>query len=85
MQDLEGSVRQLEARCEELREAASGHEHRAKEAAAEAGRSGHVVERLTGDLQAAKDKLKRKQVIIVRQVRAGAWALLHRVPAHLRG
>jgi chromosome segregation ATPase len=67
LQDLEGSIRQLECRCTELREAGATHEHRAAEAAAELGRSNHVIERLSGDLQTSKDKLKRKQIIIVRQ------------------
>lgn len=68
MQDLEQSGKQLDSRCGELREAAAGHEHRAKEAAADVSKSNHVIERLTADLQTSKDKLKRKQVIIVRQV-----------------
>jgi hypothetical protein len=68
VQDLEQSGKQLDSRCGELREAAAGHEHRAKEAAAEVSKSNHVIERLTADLQTSKDKLKRKQVIIVRQV-----------------
>jgi hypothetical protein len=51
------------------------HEHRAAEAAAELGRSNHVIERLTADVQASKDKLKRKQIIIVRQARPDQPAL----------
>ena len=69
LQDLEASLKQSEARCSELREACAGHEQRAREAAAEVTKSSHVIERLTADLQTSKDKLKRKQVIIVRQVR----------------
>jgi hypothetical protein len=69
LQDLEHSLKQLEGRCGELRDAATGHEHRAKEASAEVSKSKQIIERLTADLQTSKDKLKRKQVIIVRQVR----------------
>ena len=55
-------------RCGELRDAAAGHEQRGKEAAADVVKGNQIVERLTADLQTSKDKLKRKQVIIVRQV-----------------
>ena len=68
LQDLEQSTKQLDSRCAELREAANGHEHRGKEAAAQVVKCNGVIERLTADLQTSKDKLKRKQVIIVRQV-----------------
>lgn len=68
LQDLEQSSKQLDSRCAELREAAAGHEHRSKESASQVVKSASVIERLTADLQGSKDKLKRKQVIIVRQV-----------------
>jgi hypothetical protein len=68
MQDLESSNRQLESRCVDLREASTGHEHRAKEAAAELSKSNQTIERISSDLQVSKEKLKRKQAIIVRQV-----------------
>jgi hypothetical protein len=69
MQDLETSNRQLDSRCTDLREAATGHEHRAKEIASELTKSNQTIERLTADNQVSKEKLKRKQAIIVRQVR----------------
>lgn len=78
-QDLEANAKQLDARCSELRETSIGHEHRAKEAAAELAKSGQSVDRLASDLQVAREKLKRKQAIIVRQVRAvhACWLSAH--------
>ena len=74
-------MKQLDARCAELREAGAAHEHRAAEATAELSRSNHVVERLTADLQTSRDKLKRKQAIIVRQVRPRRGRLAGAPPA----
>lgn len=91
MQDLEQSTRQLDGRCAELREAAAGHEHRSRESAAQVLKCNSVIERLTADLQTSKDKLKRKQVIIVRQVRNNGcctqqrqqqWLLMLLGPSH---
>ena len=65
---METSARQLESRCSELKEASSGHEQRAKEASAEVAKGNHIIEKLTADLQNNKEKLKRKQAVLVRQV-----------------
>jgi len=70
---MEASARVLQTRCAELKEASSGHEARAKDAAAEVAKGNHMVERLTGDLQTAREKLKRKGTVIARQVRDGGF------------
>ncbi len=44
---LEGALRQLEERCADLKEASSGHEERAREAAAEAAKAARINEKLT--------------------------------------
>ncbi|KAF6264226.1 hypothetical protein COO60DRAFT_1267074 [Scenedesmus sp. NREL 46B-D3] len=59
--DLEGSVRQWEERCADLRDLVAGHEGRCKEAAAE------VMKGNETDLRLLKEKCKRKQAILVRQ------------------
>ena len=51
MRELETSVRQLEARCNDLRDAASGHDQRAKEAQAEVLKGNHIIEKLMVRLQ----------------------------------
>ena len=43
---MEGALRQLEERCADLREAASGHEERARGAAAEAAKAQRAIEKL---------------------------------------
>lgn len=45
--DLEASSRQLEERCSELKEAAAGHELRAKEAAAEVLKGNRIIEKVS--------------------------------------
>lgn len=45
--DLEASSRQLEERCSELKEAAVGHEVRAKEAAAEVLKGNRIIEKVS--------------------------------------
>ncbi|DBA71002.1 TPA: hypothetical protein ACH3X2_011436 [Trebouxia sp. C0005] len=65
--DLEASSRQLEERCSELKEAAVGHEVRAKEAAAEVLKGNRIIEKVSNDLRMAKEKARRKQAIIGRQ------------------
>jgi hypothetical protein len=44
--DLEGSVRQWEERCADLRDLVAGHEGRCKEAAAEVMKGNEVIEKL---------------------------------------
>ncbi|GBF91102.1 hypothetical protein Rsub_04771 [Raphidocelis subcapitata] len=65
--DLEASARQWEERCGELREALAAHEARLRESAAEVLRGNSIIEKLQSDLRLSRDKLKRKQAIIVRQ------------------
>ncbi|KAJ9523994.1 hypothetical protein QJQ45_022358, partial [Haematococcus lacustris] len=67
VRDLEGSVRQLESRCADLRDSAAGHDQRAKDAASEVIKGNQIIEKLTNDLKMTKEKVKRKQAIIVRQ------------------
>lgn len=43
---MEGTLRQLEERCTDLREAASGHEERARGAAAEAAKAQRAIDKL---------------------------------------
>jgi hypothetical protein len=45
--DLEAAGKQWEARCGDLREAAAGHEARAKEAAAEVLKGNQIIEKLS--------------------------------------
>jgi hypothetical protein len=47
LRDLEGSARQWEARCSDLREVLAGHEQRAKEAAAEVLKGNQIIEKLS--------------------------------------
>jgi len=65
--DLEMTVRQLEGRCADQREVSAGHEQRAKEAQAEVVKGNQIIEKLSNDLKLLKEKIKRKQAIIVRQ------------------
>ena len=44
---LQTSAKTLEARCDELKDAAAGHEQRAKNAGAELLQSHHIVDKLT--------------------------------------
>ena len=44
---LEGTLRQLEERCAELKQASAGHEERGREAAAETAKAARAVEKLT--------------------------------------
>jgi hypothetical protein len=46
LSDLEGSVRQWEERCADLRDLVAGHEGRCKEAAAEVMKGNEVIEKL---------------------------------------
>jgi spindle assembly abnormal protein 6 len=46
VRELETSVRQLEARCADLRDASAGHDQRAKEAQAEVVKGNHIIEKL---------------------------------------
>lgn len=47
LRDLEGSARQWEARCSDLRDVLAGHEQRAKEAAAEVLKGNQIIEKLS--------------------------------------
>jgi|LauGreDrversion2_5_1035112.scaffolds.fasta_scaffold235191_1 uncharacterized protein YoxC len=46
VRELETSVRQLEGRCSDLREAAAGHEQRTKDAQAEVVKGNSIIEKL---------------------------------------
>lgn len=46
VRELETSVRQLEGRCNDLREAAAGHEQRTKDAQAEVVKGNNIIEKL---------------------------------------
>ncbi|KAI8471988.1 MAG: centriole protein [Monoraphidium minutum] len=83
LSDLEGAARQWEERCSELREALGAHEQRLKESAAEVLKGNQIIEKLQSDLRLARDKVKRKQAILVRQeeevaARDGALAAAQR-------
>lgn len=67
MKALEAAGRSAEERASELKEAAAGHEARARESAGEVAKGNRIIEKLGGDLKMAKEKLRRKQAIIVRQ------------------
>lgn len=47
VRDLESSAKQWESRCADLKEAASSHEQRAKEASAEVLKGNQIIEKLT--------------------------------------
>lgn len=46
VRDLEAGMRQLEERCTELKEAAAGHEERARAASAEVLKGNRIIEKL---------------------------------------
>ena len=63
MRELETSVRQLEGRCSDLRDAAAGHDQRAKDTQAEVLKGNHIIEKLTvgeggwGDVRPRHERL----------------------------
>eukprot|EP00798_Chlamydomonas_sp_ICE-L_P020164 gene20164-26900_t len=67
IRDLETSVRQLESRCTDLRDAAAGHDIRAKDAQAEVLKGNQIIEKLSNDIKLTKEKARRKTAIVMRQ------------------
>ncbi|KAK9867036.1 hypothetical protein WJX84_007443 [Apatococcus fuscideae] len=65
--DLEGIRQAFEARCNELREAGSGAEARAQEASSEVLKGNRIIERLSSEVRAGREKSRRKGAIISRQ------------------
>lgn len=67
VKDLEAATSQWEERCNDLKHNLLQKEAQAKEAATEVMKGNQIIEKLTSDLRLAKEKVKRKQAIIVRQ------------------
>eukprot|EP00878_Enallax_costatus_P015722 GHUV01016473.1.p1 GENE.GHUV01016473.1~~GHUV01016473.1.p1 ORF type:complete len:465 (+),score=180.96 GHUV01016473.1:3033-4427(+) len=67
LSDLEAAAKQWESRCADLRDLVAGHESRCKEAAAEVMKGNDIIEKLQTDVRLLKEKVKRKQAILVRQ------------------
>ncbi|KAK9862410.1 hypothetical protein WJX84_002226 [Apatococcus fuscideae] len=65
--DLEGIRQAFETRCNELREAGSGAEARAQEASSEVLKGNRIIERLSSEVRAGREKSRRKGAIISRQ------------------
>ncbi|GAX76067.1 hypothetical protein CEUSTIGMA_g3510.t1 [Chlamydomonas eustigma] len=67
LRELETSLRQLEGRCNDMRDTVAGHEQRAKELQAEVLKGNAGVEKLLNEVRLCKEKVKRKHAIVVRQ------------------
>ena len=63
----QGIRQAFETRCNELREAGSGAEARAQEASSEVLKGNRIIERLSSEVRAGREKSRRKGAIISRQ------------------